>query len=282
MANQVYFPQYKQIFEADPSAFVLISHPTTGRAYKIKISDFQSALDTIYNSNGVLNENRIVDANGNRFTFDDVTIFTVNASARITESVIVGDDTSNITLEPLFVELVSEDTNTGDFTTVYLENDNLTISTNPLGVEDNHIKLTSTELAISSETGNIELNVNGSNDHLELNIASGCDLRINHDAGFSGYVISSNGSANPPTWKKLSHSRSFVVGDWGVGTTLTITSAIHGLGGGYHNVTVFDSSHNIVPIGAVLTAVNVNGTSGTVTLTIVNNAAAFAGTAYIS
>ena len=37
MANQVYFPHYKQIFDADPAAFILISHPETGLAYKIRV-----------------------------------------------------------------------------------------------------------------------------------------------------------------------------------------------------------------------------------------------------
>lgn len=89
--NQVYFPHYKEIREADGNSYILISHPTTQRAYKIKIEDFDLAVaeglistdadnkliigsdgllfaeatDTIYTANGTLTGNRTVQCGSN-------------------------------------------------------------------------------------------------------------------------------------------------------------------------------------------------------------------------
>ena len=329
MANQIYFPHYKEIFDADPAAFILISHPQTGLAYKIRVDALQEALssslvstdtpnmitigtdslllvsptdmisadaanglvlgsddllysENLYNADGTISSNRTINLDGKTLTFSDGSTITINADTLISHIVADGSFTAtNQSAADQILIVVKEDA-TSNSNVITVSDAQIALSTNPLGVENNVIELSDgTGIAIASVTDNISLTVTSGN-AINLAIPAGAELQISGSAGNAESVLQSNGAGNPPSWKKIKYAHPFVIADWGAGTTLTITTATHGLGVGYHNVTVFDATHNIVPIAAVLTNVNVDGTSGDVVLTIVNNAAAFSGTMYMA
>jgi len=291
MANQVYFPHYKQIFDADPAAFILISHPETGLAYKIRVDALQEALtnslisvdannalvigsdgllfveelDTLYSADGTLASNRTVSGNGKDLSISGVKNYNVISTSALNHTALNNPASAN--------------TNLAQSTS------NIELLTKAGAVSNNSISLNEGGAAagifISSVTDNITLTVTSGN-NINLAIPAGADLQIGGSAGNGGEVLQTNGALTPPIWKKVKYTHPFVIADWGAGTTLTIAAATHGLGASYHNVTVFDATHNIVPIAAVMTNVNVSSSSGDVVLTIVNNAAAFDGFAYIT
>lgn len=291
MANQVYFPHYKQIFDADPAAFILISHPETGLAYKIRVDALQEALtnslisvdannalvigsdgllfveelDTLYSADGTLASNRTVSGNGKDLSISGVKNYNVISTSALNHTALNNPASAN--------------TNLAQSTS------NIELLTKAGAVSNNSISLNEGGAAagifISSVTDNITLTVTSGN-NINLAIPAGADLQLSGSAGNGGEVLQTNGALTPPIWKKVKYTHPFVIADWGASTTLTIAAATHGLGASYHNVTVFDATHNIVPIAAVMTNVNVSSSSGDVVLTIVNNAAAFDGFAYIT
>jgi hypothetical protein len=291
MANQVYFPHYKQIFDADPAAFILISHPETGLAYKIRVDALQEALtnslisvdannalvigsdgllfveelDTLYSADGTLASNRTVSGNGKDLSISGVKNYNVISTSALNHTALNNPASAN--------------TNLAQSTS------NIELLTKAGAVSNNSISLNEGGIAggifISSVTDNITLTVTSGN-YINLAIPAGAELQLSGSAGNGGEVLQTNGALTPPIWKKVKYTHPFVIADWGAGTTLTIAAATHGLGASYHNVTVFDATHNIVPIAAVMTNVNVSSSSGDVVLTIVNNAAAFDGFAYIT
>lgn len=297
MANQVYFPHYKQIFDADPAAFILISHPETGLAYKIRVDALQEAL-----TSSLVSTN---SPNGITIGTDGLLLVlpTNLISTDPNNAIILGGD------DLLFADNIytADGTLTGDRIIDANQND-LTVS-DAFNIDlygTNHVVLQSTgpsgtgvvaalqtsaalqctdgvdtsTIAATAASG-ISLTVTSGN-HINLAMPAGTDLQLSGSAGNGGEVLQTNGALTPPIWKKVKYTHPFVIADWGAGTTLTIAAATHGLGASYHNVTVFDATHNIVPIAAVMTNVNVSSSSGDVVLTIVNNAAAFDGFAYIT
>jgi len=288
MANQVYFPHYKQIFDADPAAFILISHPETGLAYKIRVDALQEALtnslisvdannalvigsdgllfveelDTLYSADGTLASNRTVSGNGKDLSISGVKNYNVISTSALNHTALNNPASAN--------------TNLAQSTS------NIELLTKAGAVSNNSISLNEGGAAagifISSVTDNITLTVTSGN-NINLAIPAGADLQIGGSAGNGGEVLQTNGALTPPIWKKVKYTHPFVIADWGAGTTLTIAAATHGLGASYHNVTVFDATHNIVPIAAVMTNVHVSSSMVDVVL---NNAAAFDGFAYIT
>jgi hypothetical protein len=297
MANQVYFPHYKQIFDADPEAFILISHPETGLAYKIRVDALQEALASSLVSEDV--PNGITIGTDGLLLLDPVSIISGDAANGLD----IGSDDllSVITLYSGNGTLTSDRTIDADQNDLTV-NDAFNIDLNG----SNHVVLQSTgpsgkgvvaalqtsaalqctdgvdtSTIAATATSGISLTITSGN-HINLAMPAGTDLQLAGSAGNGGEILQTNGALTPPIWKKVKYTHPFVIADWGAGTTLTIAAATHGLGASYHNVTVFDATHNIVPIAAVMTKVNVSSSSGNVVLTIVNNAAAFSGFAYIT
>ncbi len=77
---------------------------------------------------------------------------------------------------------------------------------------------------------------------LTLSGALGFPSGGSYDYGTSGYALTSTGSSTPPVWTKIKYEGEISVASFGAGTSYTINAATHGLGTGFHNVVVFNSS----------------------------------------
>jgi len=117
--NQVYFPHYKEVRDASGETYILISHPVTQKAYKIKIndllamiavnmisSDLANALDTgadgllyvnnIYSADGVLAQTRTIDGDTNDLTIENCTLVDIEALTHVVLNATTGSDSGTV------------------------------------------------------------------------------------------------------------------------------------------------------------------------------------------
>ena len=221
MANQVYFPQYKQIFDTDENQFILISHPSTQRAYKIKVSEILALADTIYTANGSLVADRTVDLNDNSLTFSGGTHFITEVTVENNLTSTLDDDTTFISITPTLADIKSSGvsgigelniadtevslsvdagsgnvsilsisptvsslacTNGGDVSNFEQGADYTLITVNPVGAN-------STELSLDAN-------------HINISTTGTANLQINGSSGTAGNTLRTNGAGASPTWGK--------------------------------------------------------------------------------